>query len=139
MSPCITSLSLSLCLNVTLISTIFFPNFLRTHFSAFLSPLCVPIFLVKARGGRVEALKMPYFDFSICYKAEKKRTKCKKLEVNLTSPSRDIVPQRLGFTCNCEGSLIFKSSYLWTVFSTWTPLPEELAPSCGLKLGRCVP
>ena len=68
-----------------------------------------------------------------------KRTKCKKREVNLTSPSRDIVLQRLRFTCNCKGSLIFKPSYLWTVFSTSTPLPEELARSCGLKLGRRVP
>ena len=68
-----------------------------------------------------------------------KRTKCKKREVNLTSPSRDIVLQRLRFTCNCKGSLIFKPSYLWTVFSTSTPLPEELAWSCGLKLGRHVP
>ena len=82
---------------------------------------------------------MPYSDFSICYRAGKKRTRCKKWEVNLTSPSRDIVPQRLRFTDNCIGSLNFKPPYLWTVFSTSAPLPEELAWSCGLKLGRCVP
>ena len=82
---------------------------------------------------------MRYFDFSICYRAGKKRTRCKKREVNLTFPSRDIVPQRLGFTCNCIGSLNFKSSYIWTVFSTSAPLPEELAWSCCLKLGRCIP
>ena len=57
----------------------------------------------------------------------------------MTFPSRNIVIQRLRFTCNCKGSLIFTPSYLWTVFSTSTPLPEELARSCGLKLGRCVP
>ena len=38
-----------------------------------------------------------------------------KREVNLTSPSRDIVPQRLRFTYNCIGSLNFKPPYLWTV------------------------
>ena len=70
---------------------------------------------------------MAYFDFSICYRAGKNEQDAKKWEVNLTSPSRDIVPQRLGFTCNCIGSLNFKPSYLWTVFSTSVPLPEELA------------
>ena len=82
---------------------------------------------------------MPYFDFSICYRAGRNETNGKKREVDLTSPSGDIAPQRLGFTCICKGSLIFKPSYLWTVFSTSTPLPEEPARSCGLKLGRCVP
>ena len=57
----------------------------------------------------------------------KKRKTCKKREVNLTSPSQDIVPQSLGFTCNCIRSLNFKPSYLKTVFSTSAPLPEELA------------
>ena len=82
---------------------------------------------------------MPYFDLSICYRAGRDEPNAKKREVNLTFPSQDIAPQRMGFTCNCKGSLIFKPSYLWTVFSTSTPLPEELARSCGLKLGRCVP
>ena len=79
---------------------------------------------------------MPYSDFSICYRAGKNEPDA-KWEVNLTSPSRDIVPQRLRFTYNCIGSLNFKPPYLWTVFSTSAPLPEELAQSCGLKLGRC--
>ena len=43
---------------------------------------------------------MPYFNFSICYRAGKNEEDAKKREVNLTSPSRDIAPQRLGFTCN---------------------------------------
>ena len=47
---------------------------------------------------------MPYSDFSICYRAGK-TNKMKKREVNLTSPSLDIVPQRLRFTYNCIGSL----------------------------------
>ena len=81
---------------------------------------------------------MPYFDFSICYRAGSNEPNAKR-EVNLTSPSRDIAPQMLGFTCNCKGSLIFKPSNLWTVFSTSTPLPEELVRCCGQKLGRCVP
>ena len=63
----------------------------------------------------------------------------KKRDVNLTSPSQDIAPQRLRFTYNCIGRLKFKSLYLWTVFSISAPLPKELAWSCGLKLGRCVP
>ena len=78
---------------------------------------------------------MPYSDFSICYRAGKNQQDAK----NGTSPSRDIVPQRLRFTYNCIGSLNFKLPYLWTVFSTSAPLPEELAQSCDLKLGRCVP
>ena len=68
--------------------------------------------------------KMPYSDFSIFYRAGKKRTRCKKREVNLTFPSRDIVPQRLRFTDNCIGSRNFKPFYLWTVCSTSAPLPE---------------
>ena len=82
---------------------------------------------------------MPYSDFSICYRAGKNEQDAKKREVNLTSPSRDIVPQRLRFTYNCIGSLNFKLPYLCTVFSTSAPLPEELAQSCDLKLGRRVP
>ena len=66
-------------------------------------------------------------------------TKCQKREVNLTSLSRDIVPQSLGFTCNCKGSMVLKPPYFRTVFSTLAPLPKELARSCGLKLGRYVP
>ena len=74
---------------------------------------------LKARGGR--GVKMPYFDFSICYRAGKNEQDAKK-QVNLTSPSRDIVPQRLGFTCNCIliGSLNFKPSYLWTALPVYT-------------------
>ena len=34
-----------------------------------------------------------------------KTNKMKNREVNLTSPSRDIVPQRLRFTYDCIGSL----------------------------------
>ena len=81
---------------------------------------------------------MPYSDFSIVIELEKKN-KMQKRKINLTSPSRDIVSQRLRFTYNCIGSLNFKPPYLWTVFSTSAPLPEELAQSCGLKLCRCVP
>ena len=47
---------------------------------------------------------MPYSDFSICYRAGKNEQD-EKREVNLTSPSRDIVPQRLRFTYNCIRSL----------------------------------
>ena len=47
---------------------------------------------------------MPYSDFSICYRAGKNEQD-KKREVNLTSPSRNIVPQRLRFTYNYIGSL----------------------------------
>ena len=85
------------------------------------------LLLLRPEGAGDRGVKMPYFDFSICYKAGKKTNKMQKREVNLTSPSRDIVPQRLGFTCNCTGSLNFKPSYIWTVFSTSAPLPEELA------------
>ena len=94
---------------------------------------------LRPEGRGVEGLKMPYSDFSICYRAGRDEPNAKSGMVNLTFPSRDIAPQRLGFTCNCKGSLIFTPSYLCTVFSTSTPLLEELARSCGLKLGRCVP
>ena len=86
----------------------------------------------------VEGSKMSYFDFSICYRAEQNEQNAKKREVNLTPPSRDIVPQSLGFTRNCKGSMVFKPPYFRTVFSTSAPLPEELARSFGLKLGRYV-
>ena len=81
---------------------------------------------------------MPCSDFSIYYRVGKNEQDAKKREVNMTSPSRDIVPQRLRFTYNCIGSLNFKPPYLWTAFSTSAPLPEELAQSCGLKLGRSI-
>ena len=55
---------------------------------------------------------MPYFDFFQYVIELEKRTRCKKREINLTFPSRDIVPQRLEFTCNYIGSLNFKPSYL---------------------------
>ena len=92
----------------------------------------------KARGGS-RGKKCPILIFQYVIELEK-TNKIQKTEVNLTSPSRDIVPQRLGFTCNCIliGSLNFKPSYLWTAFSTSAPLPEELAWGCDLKLGRCV-
>ena len=97
-----------------------------------------PQTLSLGRGG--SRVKRPYSDFLTCYRAEK-TNKMQKREVNLTSTSRDIVPQRLRFTYNCIGTrnLNFKLLYLWNVFSTYVPLPEELAWSCGLKLGRCVP
>ena len=89
--------------------------------------------------GGSRGKKCPILIFQYVIELEKNEQDAKKREVNLTSPSQDIVPQRLGFTCNCIESLNFEPSYLWTVFSTSAPLPEELAWSCGLKLGRCVP
>ena len=59
---------------------------------------------LRPEGEGSRGKKMPYSDFSICYTAEKMNM-MKKREVNLTSPSRDIVPQRLRFTYNCIGSL----------------------------------
>ena len=87
-------------------------------------------FMIKAKGGGVggsKGKKCPILIFQYVIELKKKRTRCKKREVDLTSPSRDIVPQRLGFTCNCIGSLSFKPSYLWIVFSTSAPVQEELA------------
>ena len=89
-------------------------------------------------GGSRGVKKFTILIFQYAIELEK-TNKMQKRDVNLTSPSRDIVPQRLGFTFNCIGSLNFKQSYLWTVFSSSAPLSEELAWSCGLKLGRCVP
>ena len=80
---------------------------------------------LKARGGSMDKCTILIFQYVI--ELEKTNKMQKRQKVNLTSPSRDIVPQRLGFTCNCIGSLNFKPSYLWTVFSTSAPLPEELA------------
>ena len=91
----------------------------------------------KARGGS-RGKKCHILIFQYVIELEK-TNKMQKREVNLTSPYRDIVPQRLRFTYNCIGSLNFKSPYLWIVFSTSAPLPEERVRSRGLKLGRCVP
>ena len=97
----------------------------------------VNLSLLRPEGGS-RGKKCPILIFQYVIELEK-TNKMLKREVNLTFPSRDIVPQRLGFTCNCIGSLNFKPSYLRIDFSTSAPLPEEMAWSYGLKLGRCVP
>ena len=56
------------------------------------------------RGGGSRGKKYPILIFQYVIELEK-MNKVKKREVNLTSPSRDIVPQRLRFPYNCIGSL----------------------------------
>ena len=55
-------------------------------------------------GGGSRGKKCLILIFQYVIELEK-TNKMKKREVNLTSPSRDIVPQRLRFTYNCIGSL----------------------------------
>ena len=54
--------------------------------------------------GRSRGKKCPILIFQYAIELEK-TNKMKKREVNLTSPSRDIMPQRLRFAYNCIGSL----------------------------------
>ena len=81
--------------------------------------------LLRPEGGSKDK-KCPILIFQYVTELEK-TNKIRKREVNLTSPSRDIVPQSLRFTYNCIGSLNFKRPYLWTVFSTSAPLSKKLA------------
>ena len=59
---------------------------------------------LRPEGGGSRGKKCPILIFQYVIELEK-TNKMKKREVNLTSPSRDIVPQRLRFTYNCIGSL----------------------------------
>ena len=59
---------------------------------------------LRLTGLRWRGKKCPILIFQYVIELEK-TNKMKKREVNLTSPSRDIVPQKLRFTYNCIGSL----------------------------------
>ena len=58
---------------------------------------------LRPEGGS-RGKKCPILIFQYVIELEK-TNKMKKREVNLTSPSRDIVPQRLRFAYNCIGSV----------------------------------
>ena len=59
---------------------------------------------LRPKGGGSRGKKCPILIFQYVIDLEK-TNKMKRREVNLTSPSRDIVPQMLRFTYNCIGSL----------------------------------